>query len=217
MLNSQVRRTILQLKKEGLVNKRGRPVTFDREEILEIALNLFWEKSFMSLSLKEIAKETGLTRASLYNTFGNKDVLFLEVLRLYIRSSPEYALFDIKQGEKIGPLLLRVMTEASSRYSFEGKNRGCLAATCFNELLDRNDTLGHEMKKIFEDFKVQLTKVMQQAIDQKELPQDTDPKIAAYLLFVYMNGISIFSKSDTNNEQLRTMAAGFLTRLGFEL
>jgi AcrR family transcriptional regulator len=52
-----------------------------REEILEIALDLFARKSYDRVSVREIAREAGLSQAGLLHHFGSKEELFLEVLR----------------------------------------------------------------------------------------------------------------------------------------
>ena len=61
----------------------GRPRTFDRDEVLERAMGLFWEKGYEPVGLTEILEVTGMARQSLYNTFGDKRKLYLEALRLY--------------------------------------------------------------------------------------------------------------------------------------
>jgi AcrR family transcriptional regulator len=52
-----------------------------REEILEAALQLFAQKSYDRVSVREIARETGLSQAGLLHHFSTKEELFLEVLR----------------------------------------------------------------------------------------------------------------------------------------
>jgi AcrR family transcriptional regulator len=52
-----------------------------REEILQIALELFAQKGYDRVSVREIARETGLSQAGLLHHFSTKEELFLEVLR----------------------------------------------------------------------------------------------------------------------------------------
>ncbi len=51
-----------------------------RNEILQVALKHFSEKSFHSVSLRKIAVELDLSVGNLYNYFHNKDALFKAVL-----------------------------------------------------------------------------------------------------------------------------------------
>lgn len=52
-----------------------------REQILEIALDLFAQKGYDRVSVREIARESGLSQAGLLHHFSTKEELFLEVLR----------------------------------------------------------------------------------------------------------------------------------------
>lgn len=52
-----------------------------REEILQIALDLFARKGYDRVSVREIAREAGLSQAGLLHHFSTKEELFLEVLR----------------------------------------------------------------------------------------------------------------------------------------
>ncbi|MDR0840506.1 MAG: TetR/AcrR family transcriptional regulator [Christensenellaceae bacterium] len=51
------------------------------EEILRASRRLFREKGFESVTLDEIAKKAGISRATLYNYFPGKDSLLLGILR----------------------------------------------------------------------------------------------------------------------------------------
>lgn len=52
-----------------------------REEILDAALELFAQKGYDRVSVREIAREAGLSQAGLLHHFSTKEELFLEVLR----------------------------------------------------------------------------------------------------------------------------------------
>src|ERR1700721_4735641 len=61
----------------------ARPRTFDPDEALLAARQVFWRKGYQSTSLDEITEATGLTKPSLYAAFGDKASLFLKVLDHY--------------------------------------------------------------------------------------------------------------------------------------
>lgn len=52
-----------------------------REEIIAACAKLYEEKSFKEITLKDIARETSLTRPSIYNYFTTKEEIFLALLR----------------------------------------------------------------------------------------------------------------------------------------
>ncbi len=68
----------------------GRPREFDTEEALERALDLFWRQGYEGTSLSDLTRALGITRASLYAAFGNKESLFRLVLDRYEAKAGRY-------------------------------------------------------------------------------------------------------------------------------
>ena len=52
---------------------------------MDSALQTFWEKGFELTSIQDIVAATGVNRASLYNTFGDKNELFSKAFNQYCR------------------------------------------------------------------------------------------------------------------------------------
>ncbi len=64
-------------------NKVGRPREFDQDTVLSALTELFWENGYFGTSLSEIMKATGLAKASLYGTFGEKRGMYYAALEYY--------------------------------------------------------------------------------------------------------------------------------------
>lgn len=60
-----------------------RQKAFHPDAALDRAMDLFWRKGFEGSSLSALLVTMGISRQSLYNTFGNKQKLFLAVLDRY--------------------------------------------------------------------------------------------------------------------------------------
>src|SRR5260370_4385768 len=63
---------------------RGRPRAFDEEEVLDVAMRLFWEHGFDGTSMSELTEAMGINRRSVYAAFGNKEALFTAALERYL-------------------------------------------------------------------------------------------------------------------------------------
>ncbi len=61
----------------------GRPREFDHEQVLDNAMLAFWGHGYLGTGIQELVTATGINRASLYSTFGNKKQLFLTTLKRY--------------------------------------------------------------------------------------------------------------------------------------
>ena len=67
---------------------RGRPRSYDPEQVLERALHAFWKSGFSGTSLDTLALATGLNRPSLYAGLGDKRTIYIKAMR-YSRNMPK--------------------------------------------------------------------------------------------------------------------------------
>ena len=64
----------------------GRPKNFDETRALEAAMTQFWRDGYHDTSLQSLLKATGLSKSSLYQTFGCKQDLFIRCFEHYQRT-----------------------------------------------------------------------------------------------------------------------------------
>ncbi len=62
----------------------GRQRTFDKEEALSKAMEVFWRNGYSGTSLSELTEAMGINKPSLYAAFGNKEELFISALNQYV-------------------------------------------------------------------------------------------------------------------------------------
>ena len=61
----------------------ARPRTFDRDTALDTAVRVFWTRGYGATTLAGLVQATGVQRASLYRTFGNKAQIYALALERY--------------------------------------------------------------------------------------------------------------------------------------
>src|SRR5688572_6532546 len=59
---------------------RGRPRSFDPDDVLDKARAVFWNLGYAATSLDDLAAATGLNRPSLYAAFGDKHALYMAAM-----------------------------------------------------------------------------------------------------------------------------------------
>lgn len=72
----------------------GRLKGFDRNEVLDVAIQLFWKKGYADTSLSDLEKATGVNKSGLYSEFKDKDDIFYESLKRYRDTNPAYAILE---------------------------------------------------------------------------------------------------------------------------
>ena len=76
----------------------ARPREFDRQEVLDRAMQLFWEKGIEATSIQNLVECMGIGRASMYDTFGSKEQLIFEAMDYMVS---RYVLEGIEYSARI--------------------------------------------------------------------------------------------------------------------
>lgn len=61
-----------------------KPKLFNEQDVLEKVIDLFWQHGFDGTSMQMLQDCMGLSRASIYHTFKNKNELFRQALKQYL-------------------------------------------------------------------------------------------------------------------------------------
>ena len=61
----------------------ARPPAFERQAVLEQAMQVFWTKGYAATSVADLTAAMNLSKSSLYGAFGDKHAVFLEAIEFY--------------------------------------------------------------------------------------------------------------------------------------
>ncbi len=111
-----------------------RTKSFDQVEILQKATHLFWEQGYNGTPPQAILDQTGLSRSSLYDTYGDKRSLFLQCLHHY-RDSETAAVIRYLDASKDSATAIRRIFQGAWEHVRRSRHRkGCLMVNTLNEL-----------------------------------------------------------------------------------
>ena len=102
-----------------------RPRAFDEESVLDNAMNIFWSKGFEATSIQDLVNETGLNRASMYASFGDKKALFLRVLDHYSQKISAQRFADLRNIEDGRAAIEKTFRDTAKTGCAEGRHKGC--------------------------------------------------------------------------------------------
>jgi AcrR family transcriptional regulator len=111
-------------------SRGGRPLSFDREDALRRAMELFWKVGYEGATLEDLQTVMGgLSAPSLYNAFGSKEDLFKAAVNLYIAEigAPPLAALERARTAKEG--VAAMLTTAVAGFTRPGAPQGCLLAS----------------------------------------------------------------------------------------
>jgi AcrR family transcriptional regulator len=183
------------------IKKMGRPREFDVDEALQAAMELFWRKGYEGTSLTDLTDGMGITRPSLYGTFGNKEELFRKALERYEQGYMGFFREAMKEPTS------RAVVEKMMNGYVEALTASCNPGGCFgiNAAMACSDAATAIQKAVIEKRKFgeqTLAERMQQAKDEGDLPADCDPVDLARYIMTVSQGMAVQAVAGAGREPL---------------
>lgn len=182
----------------------ARPRAFDEVTALQKALETFWLRGYSATSMEDLVAGTGLNRASLYATFGDKHQLFMRALRQYERRTYEH--LTALTADAAVPALdhVRHVLELTLDLCLaDAQQQGCFMVNATTELLPHDSeaqTVASQYQQFLETL---LTTLLARAQAQGAVRRTATPQAQARLLVSVLNGMRVLAKAHTDPQQLR--------------
>ena len=124
-----------------------RTKSFDQQEVLNKATELFWSQGYGATPPQDILDDTGLSRSSLYDTFGDKHSLFLKTLRHYRGRETAGLIRFLDEAEDATDGIRRMFHGAYEGVPTEREQKGCLMINSIHELLPHDPEVGEIIRE----------------------------------------------------------------------
>lgn len=191
----------------------ARPKEFDEAEVLDKALLLFRAQGYHATSFADLTKTLGVCRQSLYDTYGDKQNLFVTALKRYIQNSSDCMRRRLDKQAPIREILASIFSQLVADNCNNGAP-GCMAVNTMVELspnadVARSIALEHArtMEGIF------ATRLIQ-AQREGEISADKDPIVLARFLFHTTIGIAVAARAFDDQRALEESGRLALLALG---
>jgi TetR/AcrR family transcriptional repressor of nem operon len=190
----------------------ARTKAFDREAVLDKAMQVFWRQGYEATSLPDLTAAMGIGRQSLYDTFGDKHALYLAALDRYRRvgGGPLLALL-----ERPGPVLpaLRDLFAGIVDGACDGDRRGCFMVNATGELAGRDPETTQRAEANFAAMEEAFRGAITRAQAQGEILPDRDPHALARFLFATIQGLKVTAKAANDRAVLEDVVEVTLAAL----
>jgi AcrR family transcriptional regulator len=170
----------------------ARPRSFNPDEALDLARDVFWRKGFQGTSLDDITAATGLSKPSLYAAFGDKNALFLNILDRYHARIVAHAEHVINDGPSARDAIQRWLTGFVPRCSGVKGSRGCLSVNTSGESVFAQK----EVRSRVEAFNRRLEELLRRRLraDRKQFSDSFDPDATAHTIIAIYLGLMVLAK-----------------------
>jgi AcrR family transcriptional regulator len=183
----------------------GRPRTFDLEEALDRALEVFWRKGYEGTTIPDLTAALGINRPSLYAAFGNKEALFQKVVDRYAEGPAAYVR-DALNEPTARAVAERLLFGAVELLTDPKTPRGCLLVQGALACGDEADAVRRELVARRRSGEVKMRRRFERAVTERDLPADADAAELARYVTTVIWGMAVQAASGAKREELRRVA-----------
>ena len=192
-------------KAKKLARPRGRPRGFDRDEALDRAMRLFWERGYEATSVSELTEAMDITPPTLYTFFGDKRRLFLEAVDRYQSGPGCFGAQALTEEPTAERAIRRLLMEAVARFANPKGPKGCLvvlgATNCADESKDIFAALADRRRAA--EYAVRKRIIAAQAAG--ELAEGTDVGALTGMVTATLFGLAIKARDGASPASLRNV------------
>ncbi|NEO68631.1 TetR/AcrR family transcriptional regulator [Moorena sp. SIO3H5] len=172
---------------------RGPQKQFDPEVALTKAMEVFWAHGYEAASLSELLKTMGIGKKSLYDTFGNKQSLFLKALEHYAQTT----IRDMRDrlsadGSPLGNLT-QLLLEFQEMHSQPG-SCGCMLGTNIADFNTEDEAVAKVMRGYLRQVEDMFCTTLTRAQVAGEVNSTVNPRDLARLLLCTTQGMALLGR-----------------------
>jgi AcrR family transcriptional regulator len=183
---------------------RGRPRAFEREQVLEQAMQVFWAAGYDGASIPMLTEAMGISAQSLYAAFGSKDALYRETIAFYQTTIGGFAARALDEETDAVAAIARLLKDAALTFARTTGTPGCMIATPSPSMVDSPLTaLGRTMRAETVD---KVAKRLASGISEGQVREDVDCDAWSRYIGTVIQGMSVQARDGATAEELLRIA-----------
>lgn len=179
--------------------------TDPKQQLLEKGVAMLLRHGYNDLGVAALLEATDTPKGSFYHYFKSKEDFGLQAIDLYMQEVHR-GLDACLTDQTLSPLarVRRFFELSEEKYRSEGY-LGCLLGGLGQELSGVSEVFRRKVEECFSQIERRVAQCLRDAIDQGELPKDTDAQRMAKLLINCWEGAALRSRLRTDPAPLREM------------
>ncbi|GAB4208844.1 MAG: TetR/AcrR family transcriptional regulator [Roseiflexaceae bacterium] len=191
----------------------ARPQAFDTTEVLRLAMHVFWSKGYEAASLADILAATGLSKSSLYATFGDKHALFLAAFEAYTTERMQHLHQSLNDGRPARLSIEGFFRRGVAHGSDPSQPHGCMTANEAIELGPHDPAVQQLVAQDFQATEDAFAQAILRGQNDGSIANRTDPRRLARVLTVSLQGLQVMARAQTGRAWLDDAVTVMLTML----
>lgn len=180
----------------------ARTPKYDRDQVLERALRLFWSRGYQGTSLKDLEDALDMRPGSIYAAFGSKEKLFDESLQRYSARSRDAFEETLAASPSVIAGLANHVRNIGRAETASAPARACMLVKTVLETPDDDPVLRQRAEALMRDVEAGFARVFERAKEEGELPPESDPQRLASWLQIQIFGLRAYAQRSDASERL---------------
>ncbi|OMQ24454.1 TetR/AcrR family transcriptional regulator [Serratia oryzae] len=190
-------------KNQKEVTVRGRPKKFDRDSVLEKAMNLFWRFGYEPTSMSELIDGTGIKPSSLYAEFGSKEGLFCAAVEKYLATYGQARDAILDQDELPLPQVIEQLLRTSAEWFTDAATpSGCFMVAATFGMSAADDALFNQLSQQRNSAEQKVIECLERRVGKGELPGNTHCALLGKYLVSVIQGMSVQARNGATRDEL---------------
>ncbi|MGB3616773.1 MAG: helix-turn-helix domain-containing protein [Catalinimonas sp.] len=168
----------------------GRSKAFDEEEVLDRAVELFWQEGYHATSMRDLTERLGINASSLYHTYGDKQKLFRAALERYRTQAGRAVTQRFEAAPDVRTAVRELLLEATRPQPARG-GRGCFMVNTTVELAAQDAQVAEIVRLNREALEAALAERFEGAQARGEVAAQHTPTALARTVFNTLQGLRV--------------------------
>ena len=180
----------------------ARPKSFNQSEVLDKALNLFWEQGYNATSVQDLVDHLGINRASIYDTWGDKRGLYLETLKAYRKKGAANFLERLRSNQSSKAIIRNFLKDVTAEAIEDTCNKGCFLSYSASELANSDQNVFELFSDNNANMEAVLTELVKEGQNNGSITNTDAPEALARFILNTAMGLRIMSKGRKSEKSL---------------
>ena len=179
----------------------GRKKEFDEDAVLHKAMRLFWEQGYEKTSMQELVSHMGIHKKSMYDTFGDKQSLYVKTLKRYsemLEESVKHGMADTRSAKEAIRLLFEMAIQQQ-----EELPGGCFVVNTAVELAKHDSEAIDWVHLKWTDTEQLIQDLIVEGQKSGEFSKTLNVEELSYYFINALIGLRVMAKTISDREKLR--------------
>lgn len=179
----------------------ARTKDFDEIEVLEKAIDIFWRKGYTATSMQDLVDGLGISRSSLYDTYGDKHTLYVRALETYQAAGSGRMCSIMSTATSAKDAIRKLISLVIGDVGNPAQRKGCFMVNAEVETAPHDEKVNGMVCQNDLQIEDAFYAAIKKGQANGEIPQNKDARALARFSINTAKGIRVSAKS-TNDKAL---------------